>query len=70
MCFFLPILPGNILMASRVVENMWRWSKEGSLRIVCHASSCTPGLKQEVRDYLTLENRERHKALTIYDSIT
>ena len=25
---------------------------------------------QEVIDYLSLENRERHKALTIYDSIT
>jgi D-lactate dehydrogenase len=61
---------GNILMANRVVENMWSWSKEGSLPIVCDASSCTLGLKQEVLDYLTLENRERHKALTIYDSIT
>ena len=61
---------GNILMANRVVENMWRWSKKGTLAIVCDASSCTLGLKQEVLDYLTLENRERHKALTIYDSIT
>ena len=61
---------GNILMANRVVENMWRWSKEGSLPIVCDASSCTLGLKQEVLDYLTLENRERHNTLTIYDSIT
>jgi len=61
---------GNILMANRVVENMWRWSKEGALPIVCDASSCTLGLKREVLDYLTPENRERHKALTIYDSIT
>jgi D-lactate dehydrogenase len=61
---------GNILMANRVVENMWRWSKRGSIPIVCDASSCTLGLKQEVLDYLTLENRERHKTLTIYDSIT
>ena len=61
---------GNILMANRVVENMWRWSKQGSIPIVCDASSCTLGLKQEVLDYLTVENRERHKALTILDSIT
>jgi D-lactate dehydrogenase len=61
---------GNILMANRVVENMWRWSKEGNLPIVCDASSCTLGLKQEILDYLTLQNRERHKAFTIYDSIT
>ena len=38
--------------------------------IVCDASSCTLGLKHEVLDYLTLENRERHNALTSYDSIT
>jgi D-lactate dehydrogenase len=61
---------GNILMANRVVANMWRWSQEGALPIVCDASSCTLGLKQEILDYLSLENRQRHKALTIYDSIT
>jgi D-lactate dehydrogenase len=61
---------GNILMANRVVGNMWRWSKQGVLPIVCDASSCTLGLKQEVLDYLTPQNRERHSALTIYDSIT
>jgi D-lactate dehydrogenase len=61
---------GNILMANRMVQNMWHWSQQGALPIVCDASSCTLGLKQEVLDYLSLENRERHKALTIYDSIT
>jgi phenylpyruvate tautomerase PptA (4-oxalocrotonate tautomerase family) len=30
---------GNILMANRVVESMWRWTKEGALPIVCDASS-------------------------------
>jgi D-lactate dehydrogenase len=61
---------GNILMANRMVESMWRWSKEGTLPIISDATSCTLGLKQEVLDYLTPENRERHKLLTIYDSIT
>jgi len=61
---------GNILMANRTVESMWQWSKEGSLPIVCDASSCTLGLKLEVLDYLTLENRDRHRRLTIYVSIT
>jgi D-lactate dehydrogenase len=61
---------GNILMANRVVESMWRWSREGTLPIVCDASSCTLGLKQEVLDYLTRENRERHRHIQIYDSIT
>jgi D-lactate dehydrogenase len=57
-------------MANRVVESLWRWSREGTLPIVCDASSCTLGLKQEVVDYLTHENRERHRRLQIYDSIT
>jgi hypothetical protein len=57
-------------MANRVVENMWRWSRQGALPIVCDASSCTLGLKQEVLDYLSVENGERHKALIIYGSIT
>lgn len=61
---------GNILMANRVVESMWRWSKQGKIPIVSDASSCTLGLKQEVLDYLTPENRDRHRHLTIYDSIT
>jgi D-lactate dehydrogenase len=61
---------GNILMANRVTENMWRWSKEGTLPIVCDASSCTLGITHEVIDYLTPENRERHRHLKIYDSIT
>jgi D-lactate dehydrogenase len=61
---------GNILMANRVVESMWRWSKEGTLPIISDATSCTLGLKEEVLDYLTPENRERHRHLTIYDSIT
>jgi D-lactate dehydrogenase len=61
---------GNILMANRVVGSMWRWSHEGSLPIVSDATSCTLGLKQEVLDYLTPENRDRHRHLTIYDSIT
>lgn len=37
---------------------------------MCDASSCTLGLRQEVVDYLTPENRGRPKRLTIYDSDT
>jgi D-lactate dehydrogenase len=61
---------GNILMANRVTESMWRWSKEGALPIVSDASSCTLGLKEEVLAYLTPENREHHRQLKIYDAIT
>ncbi len=54
---------GNVLMANRVTENLWRWSREGSLPIVCDASSCTLGITHEVLDYLSPENRMRHRQL-------
>jgi D-lactate dehydrogenase len=61
---------GNVLMANRVTESMWRWSGEGKLPVICDASSCTLGLKKEILDYLTPENRRRHQNLTILDSVT
>jgi D-lactate dehydrogenase len=61
---------GNTLMANRVTESMWRWSQNGTIPIVCDASSCTLGLTHEVLAYLTPENRDRHRRLKIYDSLT
>ena len=36
---------------------------------MCDASSCSLGLTREIVDYLTPENRTRHAALAIVDSI-
>ena len=60
---------GNEYMANKVVESLWRWSDGGQLPVVCDASSCTLGITSEILDYLTMENRERHKRLTLLDSI-
>ena len=60
---------GNAIMANRTVDSLWRWSDGGNLPIVCDASSCSLGITNEVVPYLTPENRERHAALTILDSI-
>ena len=60
---------GNALMANRTLESLWRWSEEGRLPIVCDASSCSLGITREIVDYLTPENRTRHAALAIFDSI-
>ena len=60
---------GNGIMANRTVESLWRWSDDGKLPIVCDASSCSFGIASEVGPYLSAENRERHAALTILDSI-
>ena len=48
---------------------LWRWSEGGRLPVVCDASSCSLGISREVLDYLTPENRERHRAMTLLDSI-
>jgi len=60
---------GNAVMANRTVESLWRWADGGKLPIVCDASSCSFGIASEIEPYLSPENRERHAALTIFDSI-
>jgi D-lactate dehydrogenase len=56
-------------MANRTVGRLWEWSGEGQLPVVVDATSCTLGLSQEVVPSLSEENRERHAALRIVDSI-
>lgn len=60
---------GNEYMANRTVEALWRWSDGGRLPIVCDASSCTLGLKAELRPYLSTQNQLRHSHMTIIDSV-
>ena len=60
---------GNVWMANRVVESLWRWSQEGALPIVVDASSCTHGLVDDVKDYLSEENRQHHSRLRILDAV-
>jgi D-lactate dehydrogenase len=56
-------------MANRVVERLWHWSGEGELPVVTDASSCALGLSAELVPALTDENRARHGAITVLDSI-
>jgi len=51
------------------VEALWRWSEQGRLPAVLDASSCALGLAREVEPYLSEENRERHAAMTVLDSV-
>ena len=60
---------GNELMANRITESLWRWSDSGGLPVVCDASSCSFGITSEIVEYLTLENRQRHRKLKIFDSV-
>ncbi|WP_369240492.1 FAD-binding and (Fe-S)-binding domain-containing protein [Streptomyces sp. R21] len=60
---------GNAVMANRVVEAAWGWTAGGTLPLVVDASSCTLGLAHEVVPYLTADNRELHRELTIVDSL-
>ncbi|MYW63504.1 FAD-binding protein [Streptomyces sp. SID8379] len=60
---------GNTVMANRIVEAAWGWTAGGRLPLVVDASSCTLGIAHEVVPYLTDDNRELHKELTIVDSL-
>ncbi|WP_306337536.1 FAD-binding and (Fe-S)-binding domain-containing protein [Streptomyces sp. KL118A] len=60
---------GNRVMANRIVEAAWGWTAGGRLPLIVDASSCTLGIAHEVVPYLTADNRELHRALTVVDSI-
>ncbi|MEK6278333.1 MAG: FAD-binding and (Fe-S)-binding domain-containing protein [Actinomycetota bacterium] len=60
---------GNDLMANKTVEALWRWSGEGELPVVTDANSCTLGLREDARPFLSEENAERHGDLEILDAI-
>jgi D-lactate dehydrogenase len=63
-------LEGARRMANHTVDALWRWSDGGRLPIVCDASSCTLGLKDEAGPLLSEVNAERHARLQLIDSIT
>jgi len=66
---------GQALMANRMVEAMWEWSKQGSLPIMCDVTSCTRTLLTELETtsfgdrapLLNAENLERYRKLQIID---
>jgi D-lactate dehydrogenase len=60
---------GNRYMANKVVANMWRWSDEGRLPVVCDASSCSFGITTEILHYLTPENLAWHSRMKLLDSV-
>lgn len=60
---------GNVVMANRIVEAAWGWTAGGKLPLVVDASSCTLGIAHEVVPYLTEDNRELHRELTVVDSL-
>ena len=60
---------GNRVMANRMVEAAWGWTAGGKLPLVVDASSCTLGIAHEVVPYLTEDNRELHRELTVVDSL-
>ncbi|MGW3510081.1 FAD-binding and (Fe-S)-binding domain-containing protein [Streptomyces sp. NPDC000994] len=60
---------GNTTMANRIVERAWQWTDHGRLPLIVDASSCTLGIAREVVPYLTAENKRRHRALTVIDSL-
>jgi D-lactate dehydrogenase len=57
-------------MADAVADAMWRWSGEGRRPIVVDAASCTLGLAEDVRNYLSPERKARHEKIKFIDSVT
>ncbi len=55
--------------ANEMVEQLWRWSDEGSLPIVVDAASCTQAVTDPGEGVLSEENAERLSKLEILDSV-
>jgi len=56
-------------MANHTLAALWGWSDGGELPVVCDASSCTLGLADEIKPWLSEINAERQAKLRIVDSI-
>ena len=56
-------------MANHTLAALWGWSEGGELPVVCDASSCTLGLADEIKPWLSEINAERQAKLRIVDSI-
>jgi D-lactate dehydrogenase len=59
----------HALMAAKTAAALWRWTDGGRLPVVVDASSCTGGLRDEVPGALSDDAAERHRSITILDSI-
>lgn len=53
---------------NRTMEVLWKWTKGGKVPVLMDVTSCTHSL-QSSYPYLTEENQQRFKQLTIIDSI-
>jgi D-lactate dehydrogenase len=56
-------------MADSIADAMWRWSDGGKTPIVVDAASCTLGIAEDVKRYLSPERRARHEKIRIIDSV-
>lgn len=55
-------------IVNRTMEVLWKWTKGGKVPVLMDVTSCTHSL-QSSYPYLTEENQQRFKQLTIIDSI-
>lgn len=60
----------NTATARRLVDELWRWTKGGTMPVVIDASSCAMGVAREIVSYLDEDRRARHERMTIIDSVT
>lgn len=58
---------GFAVMANRIVERMWQWSRRGRIPIVCDVSTCAMTLLNDLAPVLTKDNALRYKKLHILD---
>ena len=61
-------VPAYRVMVNRTIEQLWEWTREGSIPVVIDISSCTHSLRTS-RAYLTADNQSRFDRMKILDSL-
>jgi D-lactate dehydrogenase len=59
---------GDVEMANRTVERLWRWTEGGRLPVVVEGSSCTQGIRTS-RRLLTPERQKHLDAMRVLDAV-
>jgi D-lactate dehydrogenase len=60
--------PARALAANKLVESLWRWTRQGAIPVVLDISSCTQSLR-EAGSALTEENRQRLGKISVLDGL-
>jgi D-lactate dehydrogenase len=61
---------GERYMANHLVENMWDWSDEGRVPVMCDVTSCTHTILSALAPFLDDKNAQRYRQIKVVDIVS